>query len=117
MRKLAILVSVCMLLSCHGNNSVRVPEGVIPPDSMVTVLADIHILQATLQLGYFQNDSASASHRAFLDILKKHRVSEEKYNSSIKFYTFHPILLDSIYEKVVNNLSQQKSELMGKKHS
>jgi hypothetical protein len=117
MRKLPVLLLLCILLSCHGNNSVHVPEGIIEPDSMVTLLTDIHIFQANLQLGYFQNDSANASHKAFLDILEKHNLSQEDYNESIRFYTFHPVLLDSVYEKVLNNLNQQKAELMGKKHS
>src|SRR5579863_7648451 len=118
MKKLAAIGFVLFALaSCHSNNSPHVPSGIIQPDSMVQVLTDVHIFQATLQLGYLQNDSATEVAKTFNTLLKKHHLTEEQYNKSVKYYSYHPALLDDIYEKVLSNLSQQKAELQGKKHS
>jgi len=117
-KKIAFLaLSVQLLLSCNSSKSFRAPAGIVQPDSMVEVLTDVHIFQATLQLGYFKNDTAGASNKAFESILKKHHLSDEEYNKSLKFYSYNPEIFDDIYEKVLSNLSQQKAELMGKKHS
>ena len=116
MKKTAVFILLCALFACHKGN-VHIPDDVVKPDSMVQVLTDIHIFQATLQLGYFSNDSAAAAKRAFGDILKKHNLTEQQYKKATEFYSYHPALLDSIYEKVINNLSEQKVQLQGtKKH-
>lgn len=118
MKKLAAIGYVLFALSsCHNGSSPRVPAGIIQPDSMVQVLLDIHIFQAMLQLGYYQKDSAQGVANKFSALLKKHHLTDEQYNKSLKYYGYHPALLDDIYEKVLNNLSQQKAELQGKKHS
>ncbi len=116
MRKSAVLFCAVLLLSCHGNHEIHVPAGIITPDSLVPVLTDIHIFQANAQLGYLPNDSNSTK-AAFMDILKKHSLTMEEYNKSMQYYSYHPAILDSVYEKVLNNIAQQKAELLGKKHS
>jgi hypothetical protein len=117
MRKLLFGALLYMLSSCHGSNSFHGPAGIIPPDSMVVVLTDVHIFQATLQLGYFPSDSAQVAAKAFENILKKHRLTDIQYSKCLEYYCYHPALFDDIYEKVLNNISQQKAELLGKKHS
>jgi len=116
MKKLVFGALLYVLASCHGDNSVRVPAGIISPDSMVQVLTDVHIFQATLQLGYFKSDSVQVTAKAFDDILKKHHLTQGEYSKCLEYYCYHPDLFDDIYEKVLNNISKQKAELLGKKH-
>jgi hypothetical protein len=94
-----------------------VPSDIVVPDSMVQIVTDVHILQATLQLGYMQQDSGVTTQKAFESIWKKHHITQADYDHSMKYYTYHPAMLDSIYERVLNNLAQQKAELMGQKHN
>ncbi|HXB13448.1 MAG TPA: DUF4296 domain-containing protein [Bacteroidia bacterium] len=106
------LVSI-VLFSCHKHSRVKIPADIIQPDSLVLVLTDVHILQATMQLGYTQNDSLFTSHKAFQSIWKKHHMTEGDYEKDMKFYSYHPEILDSVYEKVLSNLEEQKAELLG----
>jgi len=117
MKKLLLLFFAYVLISCHGGNSPHVPADIIQPDSLVVVLTDVHIFQASLQLGYIRGDSAQFAAKAFEEVLKKHHLTQEQYSKSLKYYCYHPALLDDVYEKVLNNLSQQKAEMLGKKHS
>jgi hypothetical protein len=117
MKKLLAILLLYLLASCHGRTSAHVPDGIIPPDSMVAILTDVHLLQASIQLGYFQDDTITTVQKAFKDLWKKHHVNEDDYNKSIKYYSYHPILLDPVYEKVMSNLNEQKVELLGKKHT
>jgi hypothetical protein len=104
------------LLSCHKHNRTKIPADIIQPDSLVQVLTDVHILQATMQLGYPQTDSATTSQKAFEALWKKHHITESDYQKDMKFYSYHPELLDSVYDKVLSNLAEQKAELLGHKH-
>lgn len=83
---------------------------------MAALLTEVHILQASLQLGYTRNDSAISANEAFDDLWKKHHITRNDYNRYVTFYTRHPELLDSIYEKVMSNISEQKAETLGKIH-
>jgi len=104
------------LLGCHKHTSTKIPADIIQPDSLVQVLTDVHILQATMQLGYNQKDSINNSQQAFQSLWKKHHMTQSEYEKDMKFYSYHPDLLDSVYEKVLSNLGEQKAELLGRKH-
>ena len=104
------------LLSCGSGNKVKLPTGIVPPDTMVTIVSDIHIMQATAAMGFSTNNSDTAISQEYKGIWLKHHLTEESYNENIKFYCEHPKLLDSVYEKVLNNLNMQKAKLMGTSH-
>jgi hypothetical protein len=112
---LPLLAFLCLIVCCKSK-TVKVPEGVVVPDTMVQVLADVHIYQASTQMGFNQTSKDSSTNQGFVTMLKKHHMTEADYHTSLSYYLDHPSLLDSIYDKVLNNLSQQKAELMGKKN-
>lgn len=115
MKHFFLLSSILILLySCKCSSRFKVPDDIIQPDSMAVLLTDVHKLQASLQLGYTRNDSVIPATMAFDDLWKKHHITENDYNRYISFYSRNPELLDSVYERVLNNLNQQKAELSGK---
>jgi hypothetical protein len=118
MRKLFRIFSftfICTLSSCGAGNSAKIPKGIVPPDTMVSVIADIHLLQSSVILGYSRNNTDTNITQAYKSLWLKHHLTEESYNENVKYYCEHPKILDSVYEKVLTNLNQQKVELMGSK--
>ena len=113
--KLLLLFTLLYLTACNKSKKVKVPEGIIIPDSMIQVLTDVHIAEASAQMGLIQAGKDSLSKEAFDGLYKKHHITEADYHTSLNYYLAHPSLLDSVYDKVLNNLSQQKAEMMGKK--
>jgi hypothetical protein len=113
--KLLPFIVIYLSLSCGNKSYVKIPEGVVPPDTMTLILSDIHILQASSQLGYSQNASDTSLQMAYQSIWKKYHLTDSSYNQNMRFYCDHAKLLDSVYEKVLNNLNKQKAELMGEK--
>ncbi len=83
---------------------------------MVEVITDVHLVQASQRMGMVIDTADTAAFTSFNYVWKKHRITENDYKKSLDFYTHNPSVLDSIYEKVLNNLSRQKALLMGKKH-
>ncbi len=83
---------------------------------MVSVLTDVHLVQASQQL-YIAIDTAdTAAFTSFNYVWKKHHITEAEYKKSLDFYSHNPSILDSIYENVLTNLSKEKAELSGKKN-
>lgn len=93
----------------------KIPKDVLSPDTMVDVLTDVHLVQASQRLGMVIDSADTASYTTFNYVWKKHRITEDEYKKCLDFYSHNPSILDSIYEKVLNNLSKQKAVLLGKK--
>jgi hypothetical protein len=96
---------------CSNIRNVKIPSGVLHPDSMAAVLMDVHILQANIMLG----DITTNSDSALINLLKQHKLTSKDYQRNIDFYCHHLSLFDSVYDKVLNNLSRKKGELLAKK--
>lgn len=109
----SFIISTIIFISCGGKNHIKLPEGIVVPDTMASVLADVHLLQASAQLGYTQNPDDSTVPLSYASLWKKHGLTQESYDKNLKFYCDHPSLLDSVYEKVIGKLNQEKAELMG----
>ncbi len=113
--KLAPFIIIYLFFSCRSKSYVKIPEGIVTPDTMTAILSDIHILQASAQLGYSQSPNDTSLKMAYESIWKKHHLTDSSYNQNMRFYCNNAKLLDSVYEKVLNNLNRQKAELMGEK--
>jgi len=103
------------LLSCKSKNHITFPIGIVLPDTMVQILSDANILQASAQLGYSESDKDTSIQMAYQSLWKKHNLTENSYSQNMRFYCDHPKLLDSVYERVLSNLNRRKAELMGPK--
>lgn len=112
---LPIFIFCLLSASCGNGNKVKIPKDVIPPDSMVEVLTDIHMVKAAQQLGMVIDTTDTSKFISFNYVWKKHRITEGQYKKSLDFYTHNPATLDSIYENVLSNLSKQKALLLAKK--
>jgi hypothetical protein len=49
----------------------------------------------------------------YAEVLKKHAISKERFQSSLNFYSNNPENFDKIYEKVIEELTIMQGNLMG----
>ncbi len=82
---------------------------------MVDVLTDVHLVQASQRMSTVLDSADTGTSTSFMYVWKKHHTTEDEYKKCLDFYSHNPAILDSIYEKVLNNLSRQKAMLLGKK--
>ena len=117
MKKLTLLLFIFSIISasCHHSNKLKVPDDILSPDSMADILTDVHLVQASQRLGMVLDTADTAAFTSFNYVWKKHRITESEYKKCLDYYSHNPRILDSIYEKVLNNLSKQKAELLGQK--
>ncbi|NSW45753.1 MAG: DUF4296 domain-containing protein [Bacteroidales bacterium] len=94
-----------VLLSCNRSSS-KITTDVISKDSMVSIIADLHLADAILLNTNVQSKiSDISSNRLYKTVLDKYNITRERFNRSINFYAENPRLLDSLYDKVIERLS------------
>ncbi len=113
-RYLYIIILSVFAASCGNNKTIKIPKDILTPDSMVEVITDVHLLQASQRMNMIIDSSDTGNFTSFNYVWKKHHLTVTEYKKNLDFYTHNPAILDSIYEKVLNNLSKQKAVLQGK---
>ena len=105
---------VLMFASCYRN----APEHpydmslVASPDSMVSILTDIHLLEGIVNTIHLADTAMDSLARANYNyVLQKHKMDRKAFEESIHYYAYHAEELDKIYEKVIINLSKKESEM------
>lgn len=102
------LLWMLLLLLCAVGCKPTVPSEYIRPDDMEDILYDYHIA-----VSMAQNEGASDLQVKSwqLAVLKKHDVSEEKFNRSMLYYMRHTEKMHTIYEHLSNRLGEEAKAL------
>jgi len=83
---------------------------VLPPDSMVSLLTDLHLADGIIST--LKDKKVSVENMAseyFVVILEKHKIDKTIFEESMRYYAYHTEKFDEIYEKVVTNLGIRES--------
>lgn len=104
-----LLISLLFLCSC-GSGGDNIPANILPKDKMVRVLTGIHIKEAEQQQLVLDQSALASDTFSFNEVFKKENITRAQYDSSMMFYTAHPQLLDQVYDEVINELNNMKSE-------
>ena len=100
---------VVFLAGCTGKK-INIPEAVLQPAEMKSILVDVHVAQAAIGI-HAVNDSVQYSLEDYLAfIYKNHHTNREQFDSSMKFYASNPEMLDSIYKDVIEDLSKRQGQ-------
>ncbi len=112
MRKLQpfVLATLIFFSSCT-RQEVIVPADVISRDSMVTLLTDIHLVEATIQLKNLgSSDSLKAeAYGRYKYVFNKHHVTVQSFRKSLDFYRKQPEYFQKMYDEVLVRLSEEQA--------
>jgi hypothetical protein len=111
MRKIGIVFILSVLIGC-SKKEVEIPDDVIPRDTMILVLAEIHLAEATIQvLNVDLNDSTKiASFGLYRHIFSKHKITQELFKKSFDFYKSEPAYFHTMYDEVITHLSEDQAK-------
>lgn len=105
-----LAISILFLITSCSESAVKIPDDIIPKDSMVFIMMDIHIAEAGIKT--LPNDSINLNSKTYYEfIYKKHSITEEKFQKSLRFYTYNPELLQEIYVKMAEEMSKKEASL------
>lgn len=117
MKRIITVLYITFFAACSSiKDKVAIPDTVLPQEKMAEVMVDVHLLEAALSVNALSRDQQIMnSIHPDSDILKKHNVTNEKYQESFTFYSQNPLLLAEVYQFVLNDLSKMQAEVMSKK--
>ncbi len=103
---LAFFISICFM-GCTPKNENPPPADLIPENEMVSVITDLTLSEAALAgepLAGF-NDTLKK-----LNVLKEHKLDNEKFLKSFRYYTENPGDLKRIYDSVLVTLTKRRAD-------
>jgi hypothetical protein len=74
---------------------------------MRKVLVDLHKTDALIQITGLQYGHDEALNIYYAQVLEKHGITQSQFDSSIVWYTAHPVFFDKIYPKVQADLKAE----------
>lgn len=112
MRNFFMFISTAVIFSCAADN---LPKGVLPAEKMESVMWDLIQADQALSLP-FQTDTTVSrtliNKKTYHQILLLHKVSEEDFKRSFRFYQQNPLrlkpILDSLRTKQADTVTVNK---------
>ena len=101
-----------MLYSCgiEKKEEVIVPNTLLNQDEMITVLTDYYLAEGATSLNIKQSASNQMDSVYGFNPLKDHLITKSKFDSSVVFYSNHPVVLKLIYDKVLERLGKIQND-------
>jgi hypothetical protein len=86
------------------------PDSILSEQNMILLLADVHILEAGLNM--IKNDGGPVEDRsAFLyeGLFRKHHTTKRLYEASLRYYNSNPQLFAKLYVRVVEVIRMKQT--------
>lgn len=91
------------------------PAGLLPQPQLVSLLADLQVLESRVEASRLSPDSARA---LFLsqkqEVLWRRQVSDSTFQRSYRYYAVHGKDLEQVYQAVIDTLGEREKRLGGK---
>jgi len=95
---------ILFFFGCSNNNPV--PKDIIPEDSLIRIIVDMHLADAILIEPSVQQKQMVINKSKFYNaVLNKHAVTKDKFQESLNYYSDNLEKFDSIYERVIEELT------------
>lgn len=106
---LNLILLAVLLSSCNKGKTDISHEKIVPEDTLVSILTDIHLADAyfsvkrTERIPFERKD-------LYESILREYDISRSRFDSTINHYTNHIDQYELLYEKVMANLSSLEAD-------
>jgi len=109
LRNKPYILSICVLAFslALGSCAFR-PNGVLTKRKMQALLIDLHRTDGVLQVigyNYSHDEDVEAYYKWVLD---QHGVTQAQFDSSLVWYTDHPLIFNRVYPKVLDKLQTEQ---------
>jgi len=103
---LIVLLLFSLFASCSPNKITReTAETIINQDSMINILTDIYLLDATLITALnVKKIKSKQTDDYYSFLLNKHQITKEQFDKSIRYYGRDRASLIKLYDEVLANL-------------
>jgi|TARA_B110000908_G_C10107837_1_gene381603 hypothetical protein len=104
---LVCLFTLGTLIGCK-TESEKLPDGIIPKEDMVDVIADIQLVEAAQkQLNVSTSERNVMRDTSYHIIFNKYGIDSALYDSSLHVYSRRPQLMAEIMERVAEQINKE----------
>ncbi len=108
--RLGLFLALFLIISCQK----EVERPTINPDKLVQILTDIHIAEAAMN-NLYGAPKDSLAKLYYQQIYTIHGVDSAELTQDLALLKKNPVYMDSLYEKVVDNIMEKNKEKDKKK--
>jgi hypothetical protein len=111
---LLLLLLSGLVGACQKPEDVAPPRQLVPQPKMISLLADIHVLESRVDAAGLPTDSARALFRQQQrQLFTRYEVTDSSFRQSYRYYAVHGKDLDDIYKTVIDTLNKREIRLGG----
>jgi len=100
----------CLFFISCSKKEEKIPAGIIPKDTMVQVMVDIHLADSHAQFNTAFDNKKNLKQGYYKFIFKKYKITSARLMKSWTFYVSHPDIFSKVYEDVITELSKKHAE-------
>ena len=104
-----------ILFSCAPDSASGdevMPEGLIDTNTFVSIIADMHIVDAGSKFQMFPDNRKNIQkYSQYLGVLRNYDVPKAQWDSTMNYYSARPEKFDHIYTKVLEELSEKQAKI------
>lgn len=98
--------------ACQTPEDVPAPKDLLPREQMISLLADLHVLEARVENSRLMPDSARSLFLAQQKtLLWQREISDSTFYRSYRYYGIHRKDLNEIYQAVIDTLTKRADKL------
>ena len=107
----SLILSFFVLISC-GKKEVEVPEGIIKPETMTSIIVDLAIADAGQNVSYSAGNSRRYDIWVFYQAaMEKYDVTQSQFMESLDWYADHIKLLNKVYDDALIEINLKREKL------
>lgn len=103
-----LLFFVTLLCACETDNK---PKDLIEQKKMILIMTDLHIMDGYMSTIIYNDTIKRNTKNLYATIYKTYNTTKESYESSLKYYSRKPALLDTMYNKVQALIDEEEHKL------
>ncbi|MFM9056147.1 MAG: DUF4296 domain-containing protein [Bacteroidota bacterium] len=108
MRVCVLLFLIVVVTACSQKDEVR-PTGILPPDSMVVLMVEIHMAEAGIQSTALEpvEIKKAVAEAKYAEVLSRHGLTARELQVNFEYYRNRPEQFREIYAKVISGMESE----------
>lgn len=112
----SVIIVAQLFAACNPEKGTEeIPANIIPADSMVQLLADLHIAESQLLLTGVGQDARMPKSAIINQVLLNRNIDTATFHRSFEYYSNHPAIFEKVYESVTEEIGKRQAEQAGTK--
>lgn len=102
---------IVLLLAMCSSPETAVPKEQIPFDTMVVLMADIHVVEAKTNLSRAKGieEGKQQLYNDYEQVFFNHGITQKQFEDNYKFYSAKPELFNQLFEKTLEELNRRQA--------